>query len=267
MPETPSAPRHSLKRSRRPTLLLVLVAAALAAGAAWLWLGRAPQPAPAAAPGAAAAPSPDPGMPAAGGPVAPPSPADVRALLEAVSPHPAYRRWLGMGDLVDRWAAVTENLATGASPRAHLAFLEPAAPFSAATRGGRAVIAAASYARYDPFADAVASLDGHAAARAYRALRPAIDAAFRTFAPPGLSLEAATARALQRLAAAPVVDGDVPVVDEGGVYLFDDPALERLGEVEKHLLRMGPRNTRLVQQKAREILEALGLPAPTAERR
>jgi hypothetical protein len=29
--------------------------------------------------------------------------------------------------------------------------------------------------------------------------------------------------------------------------------------VEKHLLRMGPQNEKIVQQKASEILEALGL--------
>jgi len=30
--------------------------------------------------------------------------------------------------------------------------------------------------------------------------------------------------------------------------------------VEKHLVRMGPRNGRIVQAKARELLAALGLP-------
>jgi hypothetical protein len=53
----------------------------------------------------------------------------------------------------------------------------------------------------------------------------------------------------------------VEVVDKGGVYPFADPKLESLGEVEKHLLRMGPRNAGVVQGKARELLAALGLPA------
>ena len=34
---------------------------------------------------------------------------------------------------------------------------------------------------------------------------------------------------------------------------------ESLGPVEKHLLRMGPRNTKLIQSKAREIAAALDL--------
>jgi Protein of unknown function (DUF3014) len=54
----------------------------------------------------------------------------------------------------------------------------------------------------------------------------------------------------------------VEVVDEGGVYAFADAKLEDLDEVEKHLVRMGPRNERLIQAKARELLKSLGLQAP-----
>ena len=41
---------------------------------------------------------------------------------------------------------------------------------------------------------------------------------------------------------------------------------DKVGAVEKHLLRMGPRNTRLLQAKARDIRQALGLPPPAAGR-
>jgi hypothetical protein len=59
------------------------------------------------------------------------------------------------------------------------------------------------------------------------------------------------------------------VQGDGAVYAFSDPKLEALGPVEKHLLRMGPRNARLVQAKAREIEGALGLSkaSAAAERR
>jgi hypothetical protein len=66
-----------------------------------------------------------------------------------------------------------------------------------------------------------------------------------------------------------VREGPVLVEPDGAVYAFADPKLEALGPVEKHLLRMGPRNARLVQQKAREIETSLGLAKPrvAAERR
>jgi hypothetical protein len=163
-------------------------------------------------------------------------------------------------DLAERWAAVTDNVARGESPAPHLPFLRPATPFSATERGDVTVIAPASYGRYDAFGDLVASVDAAAFARAYRALHGALEAAHRALGGPGGSIDRATGRALHRILAAPVRWGEVAVVDEGGLFVYEDPSLERLGEVEKHLLRMGPRNTRLVQAKAQEIAEALALP-------
>jgi len=48
----------------------------------------------------------------------------------------------------------------------------------------------------------------------------------------------------------------------GATWAFADPSLEGLGDVEKQILRMGPRNARILQAKAREISQALGMGAP-----
>jgi len=45
------------------------------------------------------------------------------------------------------------------------------------------------------------------------------------------------------------------------LYLFADPALEAKDAVDKHLLRIGPRNARIVKAKAAALQQALGLPA------
>lgn len=263
MPEAREARRSPLQPSHG---ILVVAAVAVVAGGLWLLLGHRgppvpepvapaePTPAPATE---AAAPAPEPAPPPAK------SPAEVKALLEAASPNASWRGWLGADDLVERWAGVIENVATGASPRAHLPFLKPASPFSVAEHGGRKVIAPDAYARYDGLGDAVASLDAKALARAYRAAHGLLDAAYAALGYPRGGLDRAATRALERILAAPVVDGDVAVVDEGGVFVLEDPRLERRSEVDKHLLRMGPRNTRLVQAKARELRDALGL-APVA---
>ena len=164
-----------------------------------------------------------------------------------------------------RCAVVTDNLAEGVSPRAQLGFLAPAAPFTVAERGGRSVIATASYQRYDGFGDAIASVDVQALAAAYRGVHPVLEAAYRALGYPGASLDEVAAKALRRVGASPVVEGEVAVERQDAAYVFADPRLESRGAVEKHLLRMGPRNTRLVQGKAREIMQALGFPeAPVA---
>lgn len=253
--------------SRAPWVVLMLAVLA-AAGAAVVWYARRqarPAAAPPPSPPAASAPSAE--APQA---EAPPGPAPqagagrVRSLLEPASPDPRFRRWLFEGDLVRRWVVVTDNLAEGVSPRGQLSFLGPARPFSVRRRGRREVIAAESYRRYDDFADIVATVDAPALAQAYRALHPALEAAYRALGYPEASLDRVTARALRRIEAAPVRDGEVAVVGSDGTWAFADARLENLGAVEKHLLRMGPRNTRILQAKARQILDALRLPPAAA---
>lgn len=254
---------NRLGRSEKVLIALAIVGALL--GAAWLlWPSRgAPPPAPSQV---AATPVQEPPPPQES--AAPPaSPQDAHSMLEAVSGNPIYRRWLAVGDLVRRWAIVTDNAAEGVTPRKQLAFLDPGSPFSVERRGDKRVIAAESYARYDGFADAVASVDAQAVADVYRRLHPVLEGTYRELGYPDASLDRVTARALRRILAAPVREGDVVVVEEEGLWLFGDPALERLPQVEKHFLRMGPRNTRLLQAKAREIQEALDLPAEAAKAR
>ncbi len=245
-------------------VVLVAITLVLLAGAAWLLWPSAepppPPPPPAAAPPAEPAPAPAPEA-------TPAPPRDPMALLRDASAHAAWRRWIGMDGLVRRWAIVTDNVAEGVTPRRQLGFLEPEGPFAVERRGGRTVISARSYARYDGLADVAASLDARALAAAYRGLHPLLEAAWRGLGHPDGSFDRVTARAIRRIVAAPVRDGDVEVVDEGGVFLYADPGLERLPEVEKHLLRMGPRNARILQAKARELREALGLPADPGKRR
>jgi Protein of unknown function (DUF3014) len=239
--------------------LMVLVAlAVLGGGGAWWWFHReaGPPPPPMAAP-APVAPA-----PAVVEPVKPVTADRLRDLLEAVSVSAVFRSWLAQGDVIERWAVVTDNLAEGVSPRARLRFLAPKDAFKTTRQGAKQVISAASYARYDLFAEAVGSVDVAAAVRAYRELHGVVEAAYRALGYPEGSLDRVTAAALKRLAAAPVRDGDV-FVEAGGtgpgtIYLYTAPELERLGPVEKQLLRMGPRNTRIIQAKARQLERALG---------
>jgi hypothetical protein len=228
--------------------------------AARLWLERA-------GPTTASGVAPEVAAPSAAREIAPPAGADDperegearRALMEGVAPSSPLRAALE-GDFVRRWAVVLDNLAEGVSPRRELPFLAPSRPFTVVERGGTVFVDPASYRRYDAFAAAVAGADTQTLARAYRAARAPLEAAYRLLGYPEVSLDDVLSRALARIEVAPVEDGEVAVVDEGGLFAFSEPRLEGLRDVEKHLLRMGPRNTRLLQAKARDLREALGLP-------
>ena len=65
---------------------------------------------------------------------------------------------------------------------------------------------------------------------------------------------------IQKVLEAPTVETEILLKEEGkGVnFLYVDDALEDLNAVQKHTLRMGPKNTRKIQQKLREMALALG---------
>jgi hypothetical protein len=255
--------RPTLRRpSPAPWIVAALAVAALGTFVALWLLPRRAEP-PAAPPAAPAAPATEPGSP-----VAPPDPARVRSLLEAVSASAPFRRCLAEEDPLRRAALVIDNLAEGVSPARPLACLAPAGPFAVERQGRRTVVSEATWRRYDDAAAAVASLDAEALARAYRELKPALEGVYRALGYPRASLDVVVARALHRIGDVPVPQGAVEVVEgKGALWAFADPRLEALGPAEKHLLRMGPANARRVQEKARELERALGLaPAPPPAR-
>jgi hypothetical protein len=182
----------------------------------------------------------------------------VRGELSGLSPREQLQRWLDTDHLLERLVVVTDNLASDQSPAQQLELLRPARPFSASRKGSRLIISERSQARYDAFANVIGSLDDRCAAKAYKALHPLLTSAYHALGYPGRSFDAAVTQALQRIVDAPVRD-EAAVELRGSHYVFADTALESLGPVEKQLLRMGSRNTRLLQSEARELATALGL--------
>jgi DUF3014 family protein len=255
-------PRTNLSRSGWLAWLIPALAIAAAAGvygAYRLWFAAPKTP----APELAAAPA-----PAAQPPTAPPAadetPVDAagaKPLLERISSNPLFRAWVAEANPVRRIVVILANAAEGTIARKLLSPFAPSSPFSVERHGDKTVIAAESYSRYDATADAIDSVDARSLASTYRRLHGALEEAFRELGYPTGSLDRLTVRALRRIESAPVVDGDVVLVNEGGVWVFADARQERLGDLEKQLLRMGPRNERRLQGKAREIREALQLPA------
>jgi hypothetical protein len=237
---------------KSPSMLLVGLALVAAAVAAYFAL-RSPEPT-----AQQAAPTPvakeEPAQPA-DAPLPPPEQRDtsVRGQLSDVSP--ALGQYLGHRDLLERWVQIANNLAEDRSPREPLSFLPPPARFTAS--GGQ--IDERSYSRYNWFGQIVASVDARKFASAVQTLRPILTTGYHSLGYPKGNIDDLARRSLGRLVRAPLVEGPIEVVLSGAVYKFKDSHLESLGPVEKHLLRMGPQNEKIVQQKASEILEALGL--------
>ena len=187
----------------------------------------------------------------------------LRNQMAAISSNPNVKAWLRESDLIRRFVSVVKTIANGGSPRHSLGFLAPSGAFKVIERDGSTVIDHASLKRYDLVATAIASLDAGACSTVYANLRPLLESAYREIGEPGTTFEPVLEKALQRLINTPVPGEEIAVQygTDGAMYEFVNGSLEALSPAQKHLLRMGPKNMRLIQNKLKEIESALHLNA------
>jgi hypothetical protein len=191
------------------------------------------------------------------------SDAVVRGLIAALSSHPRVAAWLTTNGLIRNIVVVVENIAGGANPARHLRVLRPPGGLGVIEEGEGMRLDPRSYQRYDGIADAVASIDAAGAATLYASLDARLEEAYRELGHQD-GFDTALQRAVASLLAVPIVEGEVPLVFRGAMNGYADPRLERLTPAQKQLLRMGPRNVRIIQAKLREIAAALGIPTTPA---
>ena len=265
---TPTEPPDAdLPRDRPVGLWIAIGAVGLAIGAAsyyaFLWK---PRPAPAVS-GTATSPTrvTEP-LPALGGkadsiaiPPLDASDSVVRTLVQALSESPAVMAWLPTNGLIRNFTVVVANIADGVTPAKLLKVLKPAAAFRVVDRGGT-YVDPRSYDRYNSIADAVASIDPAGAAKLYATLKPRIEEAHRDLAASSESFDRTLERAIVALLDTPNVDSPPRLRPKGIGYGYVDDRLEDLTPAQKQLLRMGPRNVRIVKARLREIALALGIP-------
>ncbi|MGH9144001.1 MAG: DUF3014 domain-containing protein [Vicinamibacterales bacterium] len=260
------APDPEMPPPRRPigvwiAVALLIIAVGAAGYVAFVW--RAP-----AAPARTATPAPvaSPASPPLGGKGEPMTlpPLDatdtlVRTLVQGLTESPAVMAWLPTTGLIRNFTVVVANIAEGPTPAKHVKVLRPATPFRTVSRGGSTFVDPRSYDRYTTIADAVASVDPGGAAKLYATLKPRIEDAQRDLGTAD-SFDRTLERAIVVLLSTPAIDGSERLRPKGIGYGYADDRLESLTPAQKQLLRMGPRNVRVIKAKLREIAVALGVP-------
>ncbi len=182
----------------------------------------------------------------------------VRGMIETLSAHPRLADALATQGVIDTFVTAVVAIANGEIPRGVVDYLEPEEGFAIAEREGRVVIDPASFERYTWSTGVFASLDPNRTAEVYRQLEPLFDEAYRNLGYPDGKFRVALDTAMNRLASTPVPDGYIEVQRGAVFWQFRDASLEALSPGQKHLLRMGPANARMVQSQLREIQAALG---------
>ena len=110
-----------------------------------------------------------------------------------------------------------------------------------------------SYQRFDKIANVIYSIDANRAAQLYLTIKPLISEAYKELGYLADDFDAVILSALENVLATPEVPGRVLLKRPVVMYEYLDPEYEALNGFQKLILRTGPRNSRLLKQKAREI--------------
>ena len=163
------------------------------------------------------------------------------------------------GSLIRLFVVVVDNMAEGISPRPHLGFMGFRDSYPVRERDGRLYADPEGYRRYDDFALLAAGLDAGACAAAYGSLRPLVEEAYGDLGYPDRSFDETLVRAIGRITDLEIPQGEVMLLRGEGTYHYEDPALEKLGSLERQIIRMGPENGGAVQRSLRAFAAALRL--------
>jgi len=187
----------------------------------------------------------------------------LREKARDLSSNLKFADWFKIKNIIRRIAAAVDNIAEGNSPRAPLDFLKPKKGFTVKKKGERLYVNPKSYTRYNLVADIFSSLDAEGAARVFKELKPLFQEAYRELGYPDRDFQDTLIRAIKELLRTPAVEGDILLEEKvisSSMISMADEKLEDLSDAQKHLIRMGPKNTAKIQGKLREIAGALGIP-------
>ena len=113
------------------------------------------------------------------------------------------------------------------------------------------------YARYNNYAEAIATLDSAALVDNFHTMRPLFEQAYEQLGLAAEDFDNAVIRVLDRILATPEIEAPIAMTRKSVMYQYADPQLEQLTPLQKQLLRMGPDNIRRIKEQAAALRAGL----------
>jgi hypothetical protein len=201
-------------------------------------------------------------------PVAPPPPpppavteetADsfAREVIDSLNGGKALKQFVAGDYVVERSVAIVDALRRGEVPYKLLPVGKPASVFPTLEDGVRVTMNPTGFTRYDGFANWVNSLDVAAIMAVFNDYESLATTALSRMGVNDFDIRGAALAATTHILATPTLPENAELVRDEANWAYKDPELESLTPLQKQVLRMGPDNAELVQQKARELRGAL----------
>ncbi len=180
-----------------------------------------------------------------------------REIIDSINGGKALKEFVAGNYVIERAVAITDALRRGEVPYKLLPVGKPASAFPISDDGLRVTMNPAGFARYDAFANWVNSLDVDAIIVAFNDYESLATAALANMGVNDFDIRGAALAATTQILATPSLPEGAELMRNEANWVYMDPEIEALTAVQKQILRMGPENAELVQQKARELRGAL----------
>ena len=178
----------------------------------------------------------------------------VRDGVVSLTRHEGINAWLAENELIRKFVAFIDGVSRGRVAVDLLRSMTPEEPFTARrTSRNTWVMTEESYQRYDRVADILASVDARRTAEFYQLISPLFQTAYEELGYGNTAFDRVVFQAIARLLETPVITDEIKLVRPVVMFQYEDEKLESLSDLQKQMLRMGPRNTRLVQEKLKEV--------------
>ena len=164
---------------------------------------------------------------------------------------------MGNQNLIQQGTALIDGFSRGLVLRKLLPVAPPTEIFSVEQRGDQMFMAPASYERYNGHAEAFATLDTKLLVANFHTMRPLYEQAYGQLGLNPEDFDNAVIRMLDRILATPEIEEPIALTRRSVMYQYADPELEQLPPIQKQLLRMGPKNIRIIKEQARALRSGL----------
>jgi len=165
--------------------------------------------------------------------------------------------YISTTNIISNFVVFTDNIAKGEFLAQFSPLNKPISSFQIENKDGQILLNPKSYQRYTPYAEMISNVDIDMIVKQYNYFKPLIDSAYQEMGYDVGDFDSTLIDAINVLLDAPVIRYPIELKAPSAMYLFQNNYLESLNNAQKLLIRMGPDNTLLIQNKLKKIKNVL----------
>jgi hypothetical protein len=180
-----------------------------------------------------------------------------RETIESVNGGKALAQFVAGDYIVERAVAIVDAIRRGEVPYKLLPVGRPSKPFPITDDGLRVTMDPSGFSRYDVFAQWVNGIDVLAIVYLLNEYEQIATEALSRMGVGDFDIRSAVLAATTEILATPIAPESAELMKREANWVYMDPELEALSSLQKQVLRVGPKNSQIIQEKARELRGAV----------